>query len=95
MQILWTKSALTDLALEIEYLSKEANEDIAKKAYEHIKKKILTLKDFPAMGRNGRIFGTKELVLTEFSYIIPYRINENCIEILAVFHTKRKLPSFW
>lgn len=95
MQIKWTVSALRDLASEMEYLSKEANEIIAKKAYSAIQEKVLNLKNFPHLGREGRIFGTRELVLTDYPYIIPYRVCENRIEILAVFHTKRKLPDAW
>lgn len=94
-QIKWTISALHDLALEMEDLSKEASEDIAKKAYKSIQEKISNLKNFPSLGREGRIFGTRELVLIDFSYIIPYRVYDNRIEILAIFHSKRKLPDTW
>lgn len=94
-QIKWTVSALHDLALEMEYLSKEASEDIAKKAYHTIQEKITNLKSFPHLGREGRIFGTRELVLTDYPYIIPYRVCDSRIEILAIFHTKRKLPEAW
>lgn len=93
MQIKWTISALKELALEMEYL--EAGEDIAQKAYRAVHEKISVLKMFPSLGREGRIFGTRELILTDYPYIIPYRVCENRIEILAVFHTKRKLPDTW
>lgn len=95
-QIKWTVSALRDLALEMmEYLSKEASEDTAKKAYKTIQEKISKLKIFPSLGREGRIFGTRELVLTDYPYIIPYRVCDSRIEILAIFHTKRKLSDTW
>lgn len=95
MQIKWTVSALNDLDSEMDYLSKEAGKDIARKAYKAIQEKISGLINFPYLGREGRIFGTKELVLTDFPYVIPYRVCEDRIEILAVFHTKRKLPDTW
>lgn len=95
MQIKWTVSALNDLASETDYLAKEAGYEIAGKAYIGIQEKISNLKKIPGMGREGRIFGTKELILTDYSYIIPYRVNENRIEILTIFHTKRKLPDAW
>lgn len=95
MQIKWTVSALNDLASEMDYLAKKAGDETAKKAYIVIQEKVSNLKRFPGMGREGRIFGTKELILADYSYIIPYRINESRIEILALFHTKRKLPDTW
>jgi len=44
------------------------------------------------MGRPGRVPGTRELVLPNFPYIIPYRVREQRVEILRVFHTARKWP---
>ncbi len=46
----------------------------------------------PEMGRFGRVPGTRELVLPHYPYIIPYRVKEQRVEILRVFHTSRKWP---
>jgi plasmid stabilization system protein ParE len=43
------------------------------------------LAELPAAGRIGRITGTRELVLSDISYIIPYRLRHD-IEILTVMH---------
>ncbi|MBG8952429.1 type II toxin-antitoxin system RelE/ParE family toxin, partial [Vibrio cholerae] len=53
------------------------------------------LKANPAMGRPGRVFGTRELILQKFPYIIPYRVKDNRIEILRVFPTRMNQPDFW
>ena len=45
------------------------------------------------MGRPGRIAGTRELVVTRFSYILPYRVRNESVEILRVFHSARKWPN--
>lgn len=50
------------------------------------------LADHPNMGRPGRITGTRELIVTQFPYILPYRIRGSAVEILRVFHTARKWP---
>ena len=47
------------------------------------------------MGRPGRVFGTRELVLNKFPYLIPYRVKNNCIEILRIFPTRMSQPEFW
>ncbi|MDP2196877.1 MAG: type II toxin-antitoxin system RelE/ParE family toxin [Rhodocyclaceae bacterium] len=44
------------------------------------------------MGRPGRVPGTRELVVTRFPYILPYRVREQAVEILRIFHTSRKWP---
>ncbi len=51
----------------------------------------------PAMGRAGRISGTRELIVPDTRYIIPYRVKPRLerIEILRVFHTTRRLPKRW
>ncbi|MFB2897343.1 type II toxin-antitoxin system RelE/ParE family toxin [Aerosakkonemataceae cyanobacterium BLCC-F50] len=44
------------------------------------------------MGRPGRIPGTKELVVTRTPFILPYRVQGEQIEILAVIHAARQWP---
>lgn len=46
----------------------------------------------PAMGRVGRIKGTRELVFADIPYIIPYRVRPTGVEILTVMHTSQKWP---
>jgi len=36
--------------------------------------------------------GTRELILSRFRYIIPYRVKAQRVEILRVFHTAQKWP---
>lgn len=55
------------------------------------------LPDNPAMGKSGRLHGTRERVVAGTRYIIPYRVRPrlNRIEILRVFHASRHLPERW
>jgi len=48
------------------------------------------LKQNPAMGRAGRVAGTRELVVSETPYTIPYRVRGDAMEILRVFHAAGK-----
>ena len=41
----------------------------------------------------GRIAGTRELVISRFPYLIPYRVRGGSAEILRVFHTARQWPT--
>ena len=46
----------------------------------------------PALGRPGRVPGTRELVVSGTPYLIPYRVHGKTVEILRVFHGARKSP---
>ena len=51
-----------------------------------------TLAAHPAMGRPGRIMGTREMVLADTSYLIAYRVSETEIAILTVLHAAQRWP---
>jgi toxin ParE1/3/4 len=50
------------------------------------------LADHPHIGRPGRIEGTRELVVAGTPFVVPYRVRDDCVEVLSVFHGKRKWP---
>ena len=43
-------------------------------------------------GREGRVTGTRELVIRGTPFIVGYRIEKKEVWILAVMHTARKWP---
>lgn len=46
----------------------------------------------PSIGRKGRILRTREFVMADFPYIIPYRVKDGTLEIVRIMHTSRKFP---
>src|SRR5688572_15463158 len=40
----------------------------------------------PSMGRPGRVLSTRELVVPDTPFVIPYRVRDNRLELIAVFH---------
>lgn len=46
----------------------------------------------PNIGRPGKVFGTREVVLQEFPYLVIYRIRKKHIQILRIFHQQRCYP---
>lgn len=54
---------------------------------------VEALAEQPAIGRTGRIKGTRELVLADISYIVPYRVTSGSIDILTVMHTAQRWPA--
>ena len=87
MQIKWLNKALKNLEDEAEYIAKD-DPVAAKVVVQRIVDTVNLLSDNPTMGHPGRIHDTRELVIANTRYIVPYRVRSRlkCIEILRVFH---------
>ena len=91
MRVRWLRTALANLDSEALYISKD-NPSAASSTVTAIVRAVDNLKNYPAMGRSGRVTGTRELAVPGTSYIVPYRVRADVIEILRVFHGARKWP---
>ena len=92
MQVKWLRRALQNLDDEAAFIAQDSPRAAAEFVV-HLRDSAAMLSNHPHMGRPGRIAGTRELVVTRFSYILPYRVRGNAVEILRVFHTARKWPA--
>jgi toxin ParE1/3/4 len=92
VKILWTEPARQDLREIFSYIAEE-NPNAARALLTEIKERVGVLQNNPQIGRTGRVEGTRELVLTGTHYIFPYRVKEQQIQILAVFHTAQRWPN--
>ena len=93
MQIKWLRKALQNLESEAEYIAKD-DPKAAQLVVHRIQLSVSLLNANPSLGHPGRLPGTRELVIPDTRYIVPYRVNPRLqrIEILRVFHSSRKLP---
>ncbi len=91
MRVRWLSRALENLDDEAAYIATD-NPRTAAEFVLHMRDSAVILAEHPNMGRPGRIAGTRELVVTRFSYVLPYRVRGGAMEILRVFHTARKWP---
>ena len=87
MNIEWSVEALADLSSLHAFIAKD-NPNAAQKVAMTIVASVETnLPDNPHIGRQGRVNGTRELVITHTPYIVPYRINQTpykcCAFIMA------------
>ncbi|WP_091581709.1 type II toxin-antitoxin system RelE/ParE family toxin [Mesorhizobium qingshengii] len=89
--IRWTKRALRRLD-EIGAHIEEDSPEAAARVIARILSAAELLTEQPAMGRVGRIKATRELVLVDIPYILPYRVNGDTIEILTVIHAAQQWP---
>jgi len=91
MRVIWLDDALDGMKAIHTYIAIE-NPLAAYETLIKIKAMADMLADFPLMGKTGRIKGVRELVINGTSYILPYRIKKDTIEILNVFHEARNWP---
>jgi len=91
VRVRWLRRALANLDAEAEYIA-EDNPAAAGRVVLNILRVVALLKKNPALGRAGRVAGTRELVVPGTPYIVPYRVRGEAVEILRVFHAARKWP---
>ena len=89
--IRWTKRALRRLD-EIGAHIEEDSPEAAARVIARILSAAELLTEQPAMGRVGRINATRELVLVDIPYIVPYRVTGDTVEILTVIHAAQQWP---
>ncbi|MGD9581314.1 MAG: type II toxin-antitoxin system RelE/ParE family toxin [Vampirovibrionia bacterium] len=92
MIIKWTELASQDLDFIHDYIVKDnptAAVDVVIHVMESVEKLI---PQNTAIGRPGRLLGTRELIITKYPYIVLYRILNNEIEVIRVIHTSMKWP---
>jgi toxin ParE1/3/4 len=92
MRVKWLRKALLNLDLEAGYIAQD-NPKAAAELVIHLRDSASMLGEQPNLGRPGRIPGTREFVVTHLPYILPYRVRNDTVEILRVFHTARKWPN--
>ena len=81
-----------DLETAYDYVRQDY-EEAARQLVARIFSSVGMLMRHPLAGREGRVKGTRELVVTRTSYIIAYRIRRDEIQILAVLHGAQRWPS--
>jgi toxin ParE1/3/4 len=91
VQIHWTNNAIRNLE-EIEQYISQDNAIAAVNVVNKIIDAIELLTEHPGIGRPGRIIGTRELVIIGTPYLIPYRIKNQQIEIIRIFHGAKIWP---
>ena len=94
MQIRWLKTAIRSLDEAMAYIAQE-DAEAARKISDCIHMRVETLLEHPEQGRPGRILGTRELVIGKYPFSVPYRIKNEEVQILRIFHTSRKPPLKW
>jgi toxin ParE1/3/4 len=91
VKVVWSRRAIRHLVALRDYIAKDSPQNAASVAM-RILKGVDLLTSQPQMGRPGRVLGTRELVVPDTPYIIPYRVRGGRLELIAVFHGRQRWP---
>ncbi len=92
MTIVWSPEAIDDLIALRAYIAEESPAGARRIVLRILHDVEYLLPDNPHMGRPGRVPGTRELVIPQTPYIVPYRVHGEAIQILRVYHGARRWP---
>ena len=85
MRVRWTEEALQHLREAYDYIQMDKPSAAARMA-DLIEAAASHLGLFPAMGRPSKWPGTRELAIAGTPFILVYRVKNNVLEILALYH---------
>jgi toxin ParE1/3/4 len=91
MRLRWTTPAADDLYNIVRHIQQDnpvAAADVALTLYDGCD----SLRKFPYLGRKGRIAGQRELVFSGLPYIVVYRIKDQVVELLRIYHGAQDRP---
>jgi toxin ParE1/3/4 len=91
VRVRWLRRALRNLEEEADYVARD-DPQAAAQVVERITTSVDLLASQPALGRTGRVPGTRELIITGTPYIVPYRVRDDTVEILRMFHGAKRWP---
>ncbi|MBN9471765.1 MAG: type II toxin-antitoxin system RelE/ParE family toxin [Bosea sp.] len=91
MKLFWTARALSEIDAIFAHVAADSP-SAAERLAVLIETRAQSLIDQPNMGRPGRVDGTREFVVTGTPYILPYRVRDERVEILAALHASRQWP---
>ncbi len=86
----WRSTARADLLAIIDYISDD-NPDAAQTLKDEIESKVAMLRTHPMAFREGRVEGTRELVVRP-NYVVVYLVDPKTISILRVLHAAQQWP---
>lgn len=92
MRAIWTRRALADLHALSSHIA-EHNPQAADRLRNRLVAAIALLEAYPLSGRAGRVAETRELIVAGTSFVIPYRVRDGQLQILAVLHGAREWPA--
>ncbi len=94
MRIRLTKAAIRDLREAHAYIAAD-NPQAAQRVVLKIEKAIDLIGERPEIGRPVPGQPVRQWSVPGLPYVIPYRVSEDLVEIVRIYHTSRQRPKEW
>jgi len=91
VRLVWSRHAEHDADAIEDYIAQD-KPTTAIEVRDQLELQIKRLKDFPEMGRKGRVRGTREVVIAGLPYVVIYRLRGKTIEIARILHGAQQWP---
>lgn len=88
LEVRWAQRASFDLAYNINYLKQRSLQG-ADNVSRSILATVEALREFPLIGRTGREPNTREMPVTDYPYLIVYRVVGETLFVARILHTAR------
>ena len=93
MLINWSRYAHADILDILTYFASKEDRETGQAIVDKLFASTRRLESFPFSGKQGRIEGTRELVIRTIPYVLIYRIvSSDIVEIARIFHTSKSFP---
>ena len=93
MTLIWSPESIHDLIALRAYIA-EHDPASGKRVALHILHCVeQLLLENPQLGHPGRVPGTRELVISKTPFVVPYRVHNDVLQILRVYHNARRWPA--
>lgn len=88
MRIIWAGPARREWAAHYRFYATR-NPEAARRMQQLVMAGVDRLRDYPQIGRPGRVEGTRELIISGTPFLLVYDENPVRIEIVHVYHGRQ------
>ena len=92
MKLVWLPRAVADRDAQIEHIAQDRPLAAIGQGDE-LERQVRQLVEQPELGREGRVAGTRELVVSRTRWVVVYRVRRHRVELLRVLHDARQWPA--
>lgn len=86
LTIALTDKAQSDLESMHEYYAAMCGSEVANRIVIDVPGQLESLRTFSGLGRPSQSPGVRELVLSRYPYVAPYRVKDHQVEVLRVLN---------